>query len=205
MAAVRIRFALLLIASCAPASAGPVLSTCTAVLAAGAEPCRARVATVLERDGYRQLSARQDSTIAASNTHSIAVTCIDAGDRIFASVVLAGASDASAECARLTLAIAGGDETAQGRYLEVHVRPDGKILVRWHRTPGDDSDWIAVQPADDPDTRYDLFWSYSGPDRAGRRELGPLRSGHYEARLYLDWPKGQYEVHERLRFYVPPH
>jgi hypothetical protein len=205
MAAVRHRLALLLAAACAPASAAPVLSTCTAALPAGLPSCRARVATLLERDGYRELSQGDVSTTAASDSHAIAVTCIDAGDRVIASLVLAGAGDAGAECARLARAIRGGDEAAQGRYLEVQVRADGRIVVSWHATPGDDSDWIAVQPAEAPDNRYDLFWTYAGPDRAGRRELGPLRSGHYEARLYLDWPKGQYEVHERLRFYLPPH
>lgn len=57
------------------------------------------------------------------------MTCIDAGDRVIASLVLAGAGDAGAECARMARAIRGGDEAAQGRYLEVQVRADGRIVV----------------------------------------------------------------------------
>jgi hypothetical protein len=90
----------------------------------------------------------------------------------------------------------------ESRYLEVALGANGDVIVTWQDTPGNGSDWVSVVHAGAPDTTYESTWAYTDGQRSGSYNAGRLAPGEYEARLYLDWPRGGYQVVDRVRFRV---
>ena len=77
------------------------------------------------------------------------------------------------------------------------------VKVHWQGTPGNQQDWITVVPADTPDDVWGN-WIYLKGKTSGTFVVQDLAPGKYEARLYLDWPKGKFNVVERAAFSVNP-
>jgi len=75
------------------------------------------------------------------------------------------------------------------------------VVVSWKGTPGNQQDWITVVKAGTPDTEWGQ-WTYLKGAKTGSHEVKGLTSGDYEARLYLDYPKGGLVVVERVKFSV---
>lgn len=86
--------------------------------------------------------------------------------------------------------------------LSVAIGASGDVIVSWRDTPGNGSDWVSVIRAGAPDDTYESTWTYTNGQRAGSYNAGRLPPGDYEARLYLDWPRGGYLVVDRLSFRV---
>lgn len=43
---------------------------------------------------------------------------------------------------------------------------------------------------------------YTKGKTSGHQQFSPFKFGDYEVRVYFDWPKGGYEVKERIAFVV---
>lgn len=83
------------------------------------------------------------------------------------------------------------------------VQAGTPIRLGWFDTPGNAQDWVTVVSVGSPDTDFGP-WMYTGGKPEGIFEIDDLGAGDYEARLYLDWPAGDFEVVDRLRFTVVP-
>jgi hypothetical protein len=70
------------------------------------------------------------------------------------------------------------------------------VKVHWQGTPGNQQDWITVVPAGTPDDVWGN-WVYLKGKTSGTFVVQDLAPGQYEARLYLDWPKGKFNVVQR--------
>ncbi len=81
------------------------------------------------------------------------------------------------------------------------LKAGSEAIIAWFDTPGNQSDWITVVEAGESDQTYGK-WTYLGGKKEGQFSVPELKPGKYEARLYLDWPRGSYKVIERLRFEV---
>jgi len=77
------------------------------------------------------------------------------------------------------------------------------VKVHWQNTPGNQQDWITVVPKGTPDDVWGN-WIYLKGKTSGTFVVQDLAPGQYEARLYLDWPKGKFDVVERADFSVDP-
>jgi hypothetical protein len=77
------------------------------------------------------------------------------------------------------------------------------IVVMYDGLPGNAQDWITVLPASKPvEGSYDE-WYYTAGRKSGQMRFGALNEpGTYEARLFYDWPNGQYTLHGRASFEV---
>lgn len=75
------------------------------------------------------------------------------------------------------------------------------ILVHFAGLPGNNRDWITVVRSDAGDSTYGQFY-YTGGEDQGSREFRPLAAGHYEVRVFFDWPHGSYDVQSRYGFSV---
>jgi len=91
-----------------------------------------------------------------------------------------------------------------GRYLSlpaVVFQPGQPVVITWRNTPGNAKDWVTVVPAGTSDRKWGK-WTYLRGRTAGAFAVRGLPAGAYEARLYFNWPKGGFNVIERLRFTV---
>ena len=93
-------------------------------------------------------------------------------------------------------------DSIQSQHLSVTFGTNGDVLVTWRDTPGNAQDWVSVVHAGVPDDTYESTWTYTGAQRFGSYNAGRLAPGDYEARLYLDWPNGGYQVVDRVHFRV---
>ena len=75
------------------------------------------------------------------------------------------------------------------------------VVVSWKDAPGNQQDWITVVKAGTSDKEWGK-WTYLKGKKAGTYQVKGLTSGEYEARLYFDYPKGGFTVHERVKFSV---
>gem|GEM_PF-6584334 len=81
--------------------------------------------------------------------------------------------------------------------------PHEPITVYVDGLPGNEQDWLTVVPAADAGDTFGSWWHYTQGVVQGTFLIsGGLGAGHYEARLYLDWPAGGYEVAARHPFVV---
>ena len=81
--------------------------------------------------------------------------------------------------------------------------PADEIKVVWSGLPGANQDWVSVVSAGSADSAYKAnYWTYTQSRKAGEFSVPKLPAGDYEARVYLDWPKGGYTVHARTPFTV---
>ncbi|MBN2493365.1 MAG: hypothetical protein JXR96_02140 [Deltaproteobacteria bacterium] len=78
------------------------------------------------------------------------------------------------------------------------------VRLSWFDTPGNARDWVSVVPIDTPDEDWGPYWTYTQGRVEGGYVAEQLPAGDYEARLYLDWPAGGFQVVDRLRFSVLP-
>ena len=76
-----------------------------------------------------------------------------------------------------------------------------QVIVGWHDTPGNDTDWLTVVPVGTQTENYGP-WMYTSGRKAGSFSLPSLEPGDYLARLYFDWPDGGFEVKDSVRFSV---
>ena len=70
------------------------------------------------------------------------------------------------------------------------------IEIEWCSIAGTSNDWLTVVPLHSSSGRYDEW--HMLPERHGRMRFKPLPAGSYEVRLFLDWPRGGYEVAARF-------
>jgi hypothetical protein len=92
----------------------------------------------------------------------------------------------------------------QGIYLSLptdKIAPGLPIHLRWNNTPGNKNDWVTIVPLGTPDNKWGK-WTYLKGRVTGTFTVTGLAPGDYEARLYYDWPKGKFNVIERLRFKI---
>lgn len=97
----------------------------------------------------------------------------------------------------------GAAQALHSVHLSVTVNAAGEVTVTWRDTPGNAGDWVSVVRAGAPDDTYESTWTYTSGQPAGSYDVGRLAPGAYEARLYLDWPRGGYLVVDRVWFVVP--
>ncbi|MFN8352848.1 MAG: LCCL domain-containing protein [Spirosomataceae bacterium] len=76
-----------------------------------------------------------------------------------------------------------------------------KIVVSFSGLSGSKTDWIAVTRADLPANQFGQ-WMYTDGKTAGQFEYNALAAGTYEARVYFNWPDGQFTVRASVRFVV---
>ena len=96
----------------------------------------------------------------------------------------------------------GAAQPIQSQHLGVTVAATGEVIVTWRDTPGNPQDWVSIVHAGAPDDTYESTWTYTGARQSGSYNAGRLAPGDYEARLYLDWPAGGYQVVDRVSFRV---
>jgi hypothetical protein len=82
------------------------------------------------------------------------------------------------------------------------VFPAGRpVTVAWRNTSGNPRDWITFVRAGASDQTWGK-WTYLKGQATGRFTVTNLPPGKYEVRLYFNWPRGGYNVVERLSFTV---
>ena len=88
----------------------------------------------------------------------------------------------------------------KGRY-----GPNEQIRVTLGNLPGHKQDWLTVVKTGTPADKYGQ-WYYTNGARQGTWNFKGLAAGSYEVRVYLDWPKGGYNIAARRTFTVgaPP-
>lgn len=104
----------------------------------------------------------------------------------------------------LLLTVFGAVHCAWNRHLSISKPGPGQgagVTVHWKGTPGNAQDWVAVVPKGASEREWGR-WTYLGGRSSGSFQVSGLSPGAYEARLYLDWPKGGYTVVERVAFRV---
>ncbi|MEX0790623.1 MAG: hypothetical protein WD178_07610 [Actinomycetota bacterium] len=115
---------------------------------------------------------------------------------------LAGALVVALVAVVATIWLPVATQAQQSQYLTVSSDATGNIIVSWRNTPGNNQDWVSVVPAGTADDTFESTWTFTGGQRSGTYNAGQLADGSYEARLYLDWPSGGYNVVDRLPFTV---
>lgn len=83
--------------------------------------------------------------------------------------------------------------------------PNEQIRVTLGNLPGHKQDWLTVVRTGTPADKYGQ-WFYTNGVRQGTWNFKGLAAGSYEVRVYLDWPKGGYNIAARRAFNVgaPP-
>ncbi len=79
--------------------------------------------------------------------------------------------------------------------------PNESIRVRYDNLPGNKQDWVTVVKASDPEDTYGE-WFYTEGRKSGSHQFKGLPAGQYEARVYHNWPEGQYVIQDRHQFNV---
>jgi len=105
---------------------------------------------------------------------------------------------------RLSFRVGGAGAGVRGQYLSLPsatFAPGKPVVISWRNTPGNAKDWVTVVPAGTSDRKWGK-WTYLRGRTAGAFAVRGLPAGAYEARLYFNWPKGGFNVIERLRFTV---
>ncbi len=75
------------------------------------------------------------------------------------------------------------------------------VIVTYQNLPGNSQDWISVTSASKPDNQYGK-WTYTKGNKNGTFQVSGLAPGQYQARLYFNWPSGQFNVQGRYSFEV---
>ena len=75
------------------------------------------------------------------------------------------------------------------------------IVINFKSISGKANDWITLIAQDRPDNEF-AEWVYTNGKVDGSHSFKPLSPGHYELRVYHDWPTGGYEVHLRIEILV---
>lgn len=75
------------------------------------------------------------------------------------------------------------------------------IGVAYSGLPGNQKDWITIVKATAPTNTYDE-WYYTTGQASGTLVFRALPAGSYEARVYYNWPDGDYKVQGRYSFKV---
>ncbi len=77
------------------------------------------------------------------------------------------------------------------------------VVVSYAGLPGNQRDWVTVVPLGAPADNWGQ-WTYTDGKTEGTFEVSDLAPGSYEARVYLDWPRGGFDVVRRWYFSVEP-
>lgn len=75
------------------------------------------------------------------------------------------------------------------------------VIVEFSGLPGNSSDWINIVPVGSKNDTWGT-WQYTSGKTSGQLDMGYLKAGSYEVRLYFDYPNGGYTVHDSYRFTV---
>ena len=201
------RFALLLLTLCcafaAPAAAAPPwMSASVFALQVSFDECRSRVASALAAEGYGGTRDFGNGWLGFTATHSASVGCIHGDGETVVVITVASEGDNTAQRDRLGALLRKSAAGAEGRYVAVERGAEGNVVVRWREMPGNENDWISVQPAGAADDSYGATWTYTAGKREGTYDAGKLAPGDYEVRVYFNWPDGGFTVQERVRFRV---
>jgi hypothetical protein len=92
----------------------------------------------------------------------------------------------------------GRIKLATGRGVYHPYQP---ILVTYSGLPGSTGDWLTIVPVGTPADRYGQ-WQYTEGRTSGSMTFDGLASGKYEVRVYLDWPRGGYNIADRAYFKI---
>lgn len=91
---------------------------------------------------------------------------------------------------------------AKGELLVAATHRAGQaIVVEFRGLPGNAQDWITLVPQTAPENNYNE-WFYLKRQRSGSVTFKPVTPGHYEVRVFHNWPAGGYVVHERAQLSV---
>lgn len=82
-------------------------------------------------------------------------------------------------------------------------KEDEPVVLNYGGLPGNQRDWVTVVPLGTPADNWGQ-WTYTNGKASGSFEVGDLAPGAYEARIYLDWPRGGFEVVRHWYFSVEP-
>lgn len=81
-------------------------------------------------------------------------------------------------------------------------KPDQEIEVEFGNLPAEGQDWLAISASDHSPEQYYEFVMLEGKPSDGRHLFNSLPEGEYEARLYLNWPDGSYQIAARSKVIV---
>ena len=95
--------------------------------------------------------------------------------------------------------LSGGQVTTSKNLFLAHE----DIKVLYSGLPGNSRDWVTVVKAGKANNEIGP-WTYSSGKGKGEFVAKNLPPGDYEARLYLNWPDGGYNVQSRHRFTIHP-
>ncbi len=77
------------------------------------------------------------------------------------------------------------------------------VELAYSGLPGNQRDWVTVVPLGAPADNWGQ-WTYTEGKTNGTFVVENLEPGAYEARVYLDWPRGGFDVQRRWFFSVEP-
>ncbi|HEX5760402.1 MAG TPA: hypothetical protein VF121_14530 [Thermoanaerobaculia bacterium] len=189
------------LAAAVPAASAPWLSTAVQGLPISFDDCRSRVGEALAAEGYGNLRDFGNGWLGFTASHSVSLGCVHGANETVVVVTVASEGDNTAQRDRL-LERVRTPKGAAAKHVTVERGAQGNVVVRWKEMPGNEGDWISIQPVGAPDDSYGATWTYTGGKREGTYEAGQLAPGEYEVRVYYDWPNGGFNVRERVRFRV---
>ncbi len=128
----------------------------------------------------------------------------------------AGGAEAMARILNLSASYAGSRAEFASTQSETPGRPDltlssdktvyregEPVVVNYGGLPGNQRDWVTVVPLGTPADNWGE-WTYTDGKASGSFRVDDLLPGAYEARIYLDWPRGGFDVVRRWYFSVEP-
>ncbi len=127
-----------------------------------------------------------------------------------------GAAEDMARVLNLTASYAGSRAEYASTQSETPGRPDltlksdktiynvgEPVVVTYGGLPGNQRDWVTVVPLGTPADNWGE-WTYTDGKASGTFKVEDLAPGAYEARVYLDWPSGGFDIARRWYFSVEP-
>lgn len=133
-----------------------------------------------------------------------------------ASLSAVGGAEAMARVLNLTASYSGSRAEYASTQSETPGRPDlalssdktvyregDPVVINYGGLPGNQRDWVTVVPLGTPADNWGQ-WTYTDGKASGSFQVDDLAPGAYEARVYLDWPRGGFEVVRHWYFSVEP-
>jgi hypothetical protein len=174
------------------------------------DDCMSRARQALPAEGWNiggeyGAPVRGGYFVAWQGAHGVILTCDiePAGGSLF-HLTMSGVDEGNRPLIDALIARIQGSTASTGaesRNLAVTINANREVTLNWRDTPGNKTDWVTISAAGSPDSSYGP-WRYTDGNRAGTFNAGRMEPGEYEARLYLDWPAGQYNIADRVRFRI---
>ncbi|MEQ8653161.1 MAG: hypothetical protein RIC87_11920 [Kiloniellales bacterium] len=133
-----------------------------------------------------------------------------------ASLSEVGGAEAMARVLNLTVSYSGSRAEYASTQSETPGRPDlslssdktvyregDPVVINYGGLPGNQRDWVTVVPLGTPADNWGQ-WTYTDGKASGSFQVDDLAPGAYEARVYLGWPRGGFDVVRRWYFSVEP-